>query len=167
MGKLLKSFKNAWHGICACAAGERNFRIHCIAAAWVLMLIYTANGTRWDYIAAVVCIALVMGAEQINSAIERLCDLVTEEMDERVRVIKDMAAGGVLVCAAAALVVAIFLFASKDFWLRLLDGMWERGWCAVVLVALPVAAVVLCLPPKNKTEEKMSEEEYIGEEEEK
>jgi diacylglycerol kinase (ATP) len=41
----------------------------------------------------------VMSGEMFNTAIERLCDLVQPEKDERVRVIKDVTAAAVLTLA--------------------------------------------------------------------
>ncbi|MBQ1355389.1 MAG: diacylglycerol kinase family protein, partial [Solobacterium sp.] len=37
---------------------------------------------------------------------EKTCNLITEEYDERIRVIKDLAAGGVLAASLTALITA-------------------------------------------------------------
>ena len=54
-------------------------------------------------------IGLVIGAEVFNTCIEKLCDLHSTEYDHRIEVIKDMSAGGVLIAALTALVIAVMI----------------------------------------------------------
>lgn len=66
-----------------------------------------------EWIAVFVAIGLVFAAEAINSAIERLADVVQPEKDERIRDVKDISAGAVLACAITALVIGIIVFLPK------------------------------------------------------
>jgi diacylglycerol kinase len=59
-------------------------------------------------IANLIFMGAVMGFEMINTIIENICDLVQPEYDERVKVIKDMSAGAVLVMAILWLIIIIF-----------------------------------------------------------
>ncbi|NLO27038.1 MAG: phosphatase PAP2 family protein, partial [Actinobacteria bacterium] len=56
--------------------------------------------------AVLMAIAFVLGAELINSAVEQVVDLLTDEFDPRAKAAKDLAAGMVLVAAVNALAVA-------------------------------------------------------------
>ena len=60
--------------------------------------------------AIVICIGLVIAAELFNSAIERLVDLVSPQRHPVAGQVKDIAAGAVLVCALAAMVVGLIIF---------------------------------------------------------
>ena len=112
---FIRSFYYALCGIKA-ALGERNFRVHCIAALFVLTLAPVLSGTSARAAVLIVCCGFVPTLELVNSAIERLCDLATMERSPEIKYIKDISAGAVLVAAiASAAVFALFLF----------DGGWD------------------------------------------
>jgi len=58
---------------------------------------------------------LVLGAEALNSAIERLADRVTRDDDPEVRDLKDLAAGAVLATAIAAALAGAAIFLPRLF----------------------------------------------------
>jgi diacylglycerol kinase len=62
----------------------------------------------------IVSITIVISAELMNTAIERLCDLVVQlhdlGWDPRIRDIKDLAAGAVLTVAAGAATNGVITF---------------------------------------------------------
>lgn len=110
MRKLFQSFRYAWAGVRQCFLEERNFKIHTLAA---VLAIGTGLFLRLpvSQIAAVLlAIALVMGAEIFNTAIENTLDLVCGEYNEKVKKTKDIAAGAVLICAIIAAVVGLMVF---------------------------------------------------------
>ena len=61
---------------------------------------------RWILLAA----ALIWASETFNTAFERLGDAVTLEQHPKVGRAKDVAAGGVLICAVAAALIALSIF---------------------------------------------------------
>ncbi len=77
------------------------------AAALVFGVLLGLETAEW--IAVILCITLVITAETFNTCIERLCDLVKKEQDERIRYIKDLSAGAVLFASAGALCTALVL----------------------------------------------------------
>lgn len=60
-----------------------------------------------DFLLIVVVTAFVVFAEIVNSAIEALCDFVEERHNEKIKVIKDIAAAAVGVAIFAWLVVIV------------------------------------------------------------
>lgn len=111
--KLVKSFAFAWAGIKSCLQSELNFRMHLVSAlaAILLSLLFKISGTEW--IAVCFCIALVITLEMVNTAIEKLCDVVSKETHPGIKSVKDIAAGAVLVAAAFSLVTAAIIFIPK------------------------------------------------------
>ena len=107
---LIKSFKDAFRGIFLLIRAERNFQIHTIALVVVCAAGFYFDINRFEWIAIVLTSLVVMGLEGVNSALEKLCDEVTEERKESIRNIKDIAAGAVLISAIGALVIAGFIF---------------------------------------------------------
>jgi diacylglycerol kinase len=111
--RLLKSFSHAIRGLAGVIVREPNARWHVLAVAVV-----SAAGV-WLGISAVewaiVCLAFgaVIGAEALNTAVERLADRVTAEREDAIRFLKDAAAGGVLAAALGAAGAAAFIFGPR------------------------------------------------------
>lgn len=138
--RLSQSFKCAFRGIRQCIQTERNLRIHICAAVYVT--IFAAIG-RLDVIRCAllcVCFALMMGAELMNTAIERLCDRHASGYDGVVRDAKDIAAGAVFVCAIACVAVGAMFFLRAAVLTRIAIFFTDRLWMVGLLaVSLPVS----------------------------
>lgn len=65
--------------------------------------------TVMEWVAVIICIAMVIMAEMLNTCIELLCDLYTREYNEMIKAIKDIAAGAVLVASIGALITALLI----------------------------------------------------------
>lgn len=61
----------------------------------------------YEWLAFVICIAMVISSEIMNTAIERIGDYLNLEEDERIGIIKDLSSAAVLVNAIAALVICL------------------------------------------------------------
>jgi diacylglycerol kinase (ATP) len=114
-GKQIKSFGYAFQGIFTFFKTERNGQIHLIAALIAIGLgVYLELDTdEWLWVS--LSITLVIVAEMINTAIEKLCNRITTDHDPQIKVIKDISAGFVLLCALFSLVVAAIIFVPKLF----------------------------------------------------
>jgi diacylglycerol kinase len=106
---VLNSFKHAFRGI-ALAFQERNFKIHLIMFVLVVIAGIYFSIEDYEWIAILVISALVLSLEVMNSALERLCDLYSTEQDNRIKRIKDLAAGAVLLVAVFAIVIGLMIF---------------------------------------------------------
>ena len=99
--KLSESFLHAFRGLRLCIRDERNFRVHMTAAFYVILFGAFGGVSMTEAAILCICFGLTMGAELLNTAIERLCDKQASGYDGMVRNAKDIAAAGVFVCAAA------------------------------------------------------------------
>jgi len=78
-----------------------------------IILIAAFSLRAWvDFLVILLATAFVVFAEIINSAIEALCDFVEDRQNEKIKVIKDMAAAAVGISMFAWLVV-IFVEAGQ------------------------------------------------------
>ncbi|MFM6926016.1 MAG: diacylglycerol kinase family protein [Ferruginibacter sp.] len=111
--KLIRSFRYAWAGIRACFNSEPNFRIHLFAAiaAILFSLLFRVSAAEW--LAVCFCIVLVITMEMMNTAIEKLCDVVHQELHPGIKNVKDIAAGAVLLSAFFSLLTAAVIFLPK------------------------------------------------------
>lgn len=113
MKKIVHSFVFAFNGLKICFASEVNFKVHVVLATAVLILgaVFKISNTEW--LAVIACIAFVTATEMINTAIEKLCDLVQKDFHPGIKKVKDIAAGTVLLAAICSLTVAIIIFLPK------------------------------------------------------
>lgn len=105
---MLRRFKDAIRGI-RLTLSENNFRIHLIAGLLVTSFIQMYPVTRTHQAILIACIGFVLMAEVFNTSIERISDRITLQQDEKIRNIKDIAAGAVLISAITALIIAVVI----------------------------------------------------------
>ena len=108
--KLIKSFGYALKGIYAATREQLNIKIHFLAVVVVTAAGLFFHITAHEWCLVVICYGMVLTAELFNSAIENLVDLVSPGHHPLAGKVKDIAAGAVLVSAAATAVVSLFVF---------------------------------------------------------
>ncbi len=138
---MKKSFAFAIQGIVSCVRTERNFRIHLTAAFYVMVASVLMQLTKAEWIAVILCIGAVMGAEIFNTSIEKLCDALHPDRSTLIGLVKDMTAGGVLMFAMASAVTGCIIFIDGEKWSRAALLIQEKPLLAVLIAAtLPLAA---------------------------
>ena len=108
--RFLVSFRYAFRGVRWMARHEPNMRFHLLATVAVVAAAAAFRLSIEQWAALVFAIALVLLGETLNTAIEVVLDLVHPDDDERVGVVKDVAAAAVLVAAAGSAVIAGIVF---------------------------------------------------------
>ncbi|WP_107038351.1 diacylglycerol kinase family protein [Brumimicrobium mesophilum] len=103
-------FKHAIRGLFLMIKTERNFKIHVFALVCVLSLGFLLDITTQDWISILMVSALVISLEIINSAIEKICNLYSTDKNEKIKNIKDISAGAVLMAALVAFIVGVLVF---------------------------------------------------------
>lgn len=138
--KLHESFRNAFRGLGLCIHGERNFRVHMVTAFYVTVFALMGRASAAEAAIFCVCFGLTMGAELMNTAIERLCDRQASGYDGFVRNAKDIAAAGVFVCAAACAAVGVCIFIGEGVLWVAVQFLMAHLWALVaLLVTIPAA----------------------------
>lgn len=107
---LLAAFGFALQGIWYLLRTQRNAQIHLLAGACAVALGAALRIERWEWLALVLTITLVLAAEGVNTAVEAAVDLTTTARHPLAKVAKDVAAGTVLICAIASVVVGCIVF---------------------------------------------------------
>jgi undecaprenol kinase len=107
---IMSSFKFAFTGILTTLRMERNMRIHLISSAIVLIFSIYFSITKIEWALILFAIGGMLALELINSAIERVVDLVTEDYHPLAKQAKDMAAGAVLIYASLSVVIGTIIF---------------------------------------------------------
>ena len=89
---------------------DRNGKIQMVIGLTAIALGFTVSLSSFQWLLVLFCIGLVISLEMINSAIERYCDLVTTDFHPNIKIIKDVAAGAVLVASITSLIVGLIIF---------------------------------------------------------
>ena len=110
---LYKSFKYAFEGIFAGIKKERNMKIHCIAAILVIIsgIIFKISAIEWCV--CFLLFGLIMALELVNTSVEAVVDLVTNDYHPLAKLAKDTAAGAVLIAAIMSVIIGCIIFIPK------------------------------------------------------
>ncbi|HIA51740.1 MAG TPA: diacylglycerol kinase family protein [Candidatus Melainabacteria bacterium] len=111
---MIESFYHAFTGILQGLKEQRNLRIHFAISAVVICLGIFLRVDTISWLALVLSMGLVIGAELLNTAIEHVVDLTAGgEYHLAARKAKDTAAAAVLVVALAASAVGAIVFLPR------------------------------------------------------
>lgn len=111
--RLRKSFGYAFKGIDDVISNEPNMKIHVSVAILVVIMAFLLKISMIEWIILVLLIGLVLAAEVINTTIENLVDMYTKEYNEKAKVVKDTAAGTVLILAITAAIIGLMILVPK------------------------------------------------------
>ncbi|OUN89195.1 diacylglycerol kinase family protein [[Collinsella] massiliensis] len=108
---FVRSFGYALEGFVTAVTTERNIKVQlCVGAAAVVAgVVLRIDALSW--VLVVLCIGLVIFAELVNTAIEAIVDLATQELHPLAKRAKDIAAASVFTLSITAAVVGVIVFA--------------------------------------------------------
>jgi diacylglycerol kinase (ATP) len=109
----LRAFRYAFAGLGHLLRTQVNFRVELAIGLVVIAAGVWARLERWEWALLTLTIALVLAVEALNTAIEDAVTLASPNVDPRAMVAKDAAAAGVLIAAAASIVVGVVVFGPR------------------------------------------------------
>ena len=109
-GKFIKSFSNALRGIAFLFKSQSNARIELIIACLVIIAGFLFRISNTEWITILLCIAMVLSLEGINTSIEIFADKLHPDFDTEIGKAKDVAAGAVLIAAIVAAFIGFIIF---------------------------------------------------------
>ncbi len=110
MGATADSFGHAFRGILLLLQTQRNARVHAAVLLVVVASGFVVGLSTLEWALLVLASALVLSAEAMNTAVEKLADRVSPERHPLVRDAKDAAAAAVLISAIGAAVLGALVF---------------------------------------------------------
>lgn len=110
MSSFIKNVSFAGAGIKYFFKNERNGRIQGIIALIVIVAGFIAGLSRLEWCIILICIAMVLGLEMINTSLERVGDMLSVEYHPMVKIIKDVAAGSVLWVTIFSVIIGAIIF---------------------------------------------------------
>lgn len=106
----LKSFLYAFSGLKSFFKTEHNAWMHVAVSIGVVIMgsVFKVNNYEWCLLAF--AIGLVIVSEIFNTAIELLMDIVSPDYNDKAKIIKDIAAAGVLIASITAMIIGLIVF---------------------------------------------------------
>ncbi|MDF0727213.1 diacylglycerol kinase family protein [Cytobacillus sp. S13-E01] len=112
LARLLKSFSYAANGLMHAIYKEHNLRIHLVLSVIVISLGFYFNISRMEWSVIIILIGGMLSLELMNTAVERVVDLVTKEYHPLAKMAKDISAAAVLLFAIASIIIGIIIFSG-------------------------------------------------------
>lgn len=111
----IRKLRVIWSGLRFAALYDFSVAYKLVVSALLLIAAFWLR--QWlDVLLILLATALVLIAEMLNSAIEALCDFVEQRHNEKIRVIKDIAAAAAGISIAVWLVIVVV--EAMRFWPR-------------------------------------------------
>jgi diacylglycerol kinase len=106
------AFSNALSGLIEAAKTEVHFKLFLFIAFLLILFAFYFKVSKHDWLILLLCIGLVLSLELFNSAIEKLCDVVMTEKHPKIKYIKDVMAGAVLMACVFAAIIGLIIFSG-------------------------------------------------------
>jgi diacylglycerol kinase len=105
----LESFQYAFAGIWHTFKTQRNAQIHLVIATIILILAFILELELVEWAVLALTTGFVISTEMLNTVAEAAMDYATNDFNPQVKLVKDVAAGAVLVAAITAVVVGLLI----------------------------------------------------------
>ena len=112
----MESFKDKFrYAFCGLkiACKDKAVRLQLCLMGIAILLAFLMHFNLLEYCIVLLCCTIIVVLECINSLIEKVMDFIHPNFHERVKEIKDLGAGIVLMAAMIILVIGILLYGSK------------------------------------------------------
>ncbi len=111
--KRIQSFVYAFKGIRELFVSQPNAQIHLVAMGVILAIGWYIGISSMEWCLIIICMALVLVAEGLNTALEFLTDLASPDFHPLAGKAKDVAAGSVLLAVILCGIVWGIIFIPK------------------------------------------------------
>lgn len=107
---MIKRFKHPIAGLVVLLQKDKNFLLHLIVALFVLTISVLFNITRTEWLFIIIAISAVLFMEVINTSVEYVVDLITDEYHQLAKYAKDTASLAVLIASMMSLLIGMIIF---------------------------------------------------------
>ena len=109
----IKSISYAINGVVHLIKTENSIKAQLFIGLLITILgfIYNISATEW--IIQIACIGIILTAESLNTAIEKIADFIHPDYHKKIGVIKDVAAGAVVFSAITSIIIGCIIYIPK------------------------------------------------------
>ncbi len=145
---FLDAWKNAIRGIIYATTTQGNIKKQLVIAVLVLIISLFFELSKAEFLIFMFTIVLIIFAEMVNTAVETVVDLYTDLYHPKAKIAKDVAAGGVVITAIFAVIVAYFLFFDKisdiglQFIRNIANSPVHLAFAAIIIVIIGILSLI-------------------------
>ncbi|AWN38019.1 diacylglycerol kinase [Methylobacterium radiodurans] len=107
MGEIIMAFLNSWRGLRHGARTERAVRQELALLALGVPIALVLGASLWVKVALIASLLLMLAAEFLNTALEKLCDHLHPDRHPAIGTVKDLASAGAFLAQMIAALVWI------------------------------------------------------------
>jgi len=111
----IKSVGFALRGVLVLIRTEGSIKIQLFIALLITAAGFYYNISATEWILQTLAMALVLGIEGLNTAVEKIADYIQPRYDQKIGFIKDVAAGAVMLVAIGAAIIGLIIYIPKVF----------------------------------------------------
>lgn len=108
--RTVKAFKYSWEGFKYAYRYEQSMTLHVVATLLVVVLGLVFKIEQYEWFFAIILIGLINGIELLNTSIEAVVDLITEQHHPLAKIAKDTASAAVLSLSIVAFIGGLIIF---------------------------------------------------------
>ena len=108
----MKKFTDAFSGL-KIAMKHKAVRIQLLLGFMAVIGGIIIHLDHYEWLAFIICIVMVVSVEIMNTAVEQIGNYLNLNEDPKIRTIKDLSSGAVLIAAIGALAVCIICVARR------------------------------------------------------
>jgi diacylglycerol kinase (ATP) len=111
--KFILGFVYAFQGLFVLVKTERNFKFQLFAFICISLVGFYFQIDKSEWLSVLIISAVILSAEALNSAIEKLCNHLHPEIHPSIKQVKDISAAAVLISSIIAIAIAAIIFIPK------------------------------------------------------
>tara|TARA_R110000868_G_scaffold104694_2_gene288596 strand:+ start:5953 stop:6318 length:366 start_codon:yes stop_codon:yes gene_type:complete len=111
----IKSVGFAFRGAILLIRTEASIKIQVCIAVLVTIAGFYFDISKTEWILQIFAVALVLGVEGMNTAVEKISDFIQPEFDKKIGFIKDISAGAVMLVSIASTIIGLIIYLPKIF----------------------------------------------------
>ncbi len=106
----IKSFRYTFRGAFLLLKTEHSIMVQATICAVFVLIGFWIGLSRVEWIMQLFAIGLILTAESLNTAIEKLCDFVHPDYHEKIGFIKDISSGAMTFAVVASLLISLLIY---------------------------------------------------------
>ena len=110
MRQFTRSLRHAFRGLAYALKNEKNFQNELVVAMLVIVAMVYFNVTRGEAVILFVVIMAVLIMELLNTAMERVIDILKPKIHPYAKLIKDLMAASVLMMSLLTIILGLIIF---------------------------------------------------------
>ena len=140
---IYSSFNYAIQGVIYVLRTQRNMKVHFLIGIMVIILATVLSVPRTELMVLFLTIGGVITAELVNTAVEEVVNLVTQEYHPLAKIAKNVSAGAVLVSALTSVCIGYLVFI--EYFLKFDATVFRQAFPVHYLIVMAVATVTFTI----------------------